>query len=94
MIAIVNFNKKAKKYLPLISLQKDEETAKKMAKKQLINEIIENPLSLKAYKEIEVHKIADVNEKFDINLCEKTQIFSFEELLDEIIKGLTEDGTK
>ena len=89
MIAIVNFNKKAKKYLPLISLQENEEKAKKLAKKQLINEIIENPLSLKAYKEIEIHKIAEVNEKFDINLCEKKQIFSYEELLNDIIKELT-----
>lgn len=89
MIAIVNFNKKAKKYLPLISLQENEEKAKKLAKKQLINEIIENPLSLKAYKEIEVHKIAEVNEKFDINLCEKKPIFSYEELLNDIIKELT-----
>ena len=89
MIAIVNFNKKAKKYLPLISLQENEEKAKKLAKKQLINEIIENPLSLKAYKEIEVHKIAEVNEKFDINLCEKEPIFSYEELLNDIIKELT-----
>ena len=89
MIAIVNFNKKAKKYLPLISLQENEEKAKKLAKKQLINEIIENPLSLKAYKEIEVHKIADVDEKFDIKLCEKKQIFNYEELLNDIIKELT-----
>ena len=89
MIAIVNFNKKAKKYLPLISLQENEEKAKKLAKKQLINEIIEAPQSLKAYKEIEVHKIADVNEEMTLTLCEKKTIFSFEELLNEIVKELT-----
>ena len=89
MIAIVNFNKKAKKYLPLISLQENEEKAKKLAKKQLINEIIENPLSLKAYKEIEVHKIANVDEEMNLTLTEKTKIFTYEELLNEIIKELT-----
>ena len=89
MIAIVNFNKKAKKYLPLISLMENEEKAKKLAKKQLMQEIIEEPTSLKAYKEIEVHKIADVDEEMNLTLTEKTKIFTYEELLNNIIKELT-----
>ncbi len=89
MIAIVNFNKKTKKYLPMISLMENEEKAKKLAKKQLMQEIIEEPQSLKAYKEIEVHKIANVNEEMNLTLTEKTKIFAYEELLNDIVKELT-----
>lgn len=89
MIAIVNYNKKTKKYLPMISLMENEEKAKKLAKKQLMNEIIEDPQSLKAYKEIEVHKISDVDEEMNLTLTKKTKIFTYEELLNDIIKELT-----
>lgn len=89
MIAIVNYNKTNKKYLPMISLMKDETTAKKLAKKQIMNEIIEAPQTLKAYKEISVHKIADVNEEMELTLCEKKEIFSYKKLLEEITKELT-----
>ena len=89
MIAIVNYNKTNKKYLPMISLMKDEATAKKLAKKQIMNEIIEAPQTLKAYKEISVHKIADVNDEMELTLCEKKEIFSYKKLLEEITKELT-----
>ena len=89
MIAIVNKNKVNNKFLPLISLVKDKKTTKKECKKQLMKEIIENPNSLKAYKEIEVYKIAEVNENIDLTNCEKELLFTYEELLNEIIEQLT-----
>lgn len=94
MIAIVNKNKKNNKFLQLISLVKDKETLKKECKKQLIKEIIENPMSLKAYKEIEVYKIAEVNENIDLTNCKKEILFSYEELLNEIIEQLTKGENK
>ena len=89
MIAIVNKNRINNKFLPLISLVKDRETLKKECKKQLMKEIIENPNSLKAYKEIEVYKIAEVNENIDLKNCEKELLFTYKELLNEIIEQLT-----
>lgn len=93
MIAIVNKNKKTGKYLPMISLT-DEKTIKKSAKKQLMEEIINNPESLRAYKEIEVYKIADVNEELEMTNCEKVILFTYEELLEEIVKQLTKESKK
>ena len=54
-----------------------------------MKEIIENPNSLKAYKEIEVYKIAEVNEEIDFKECKKELLFTYEELLNEIIEQLT-----
>ena len=89
MIAIVNKNKVNNKFLPLISLVKDKETLKKQCKTQLMKEIIENPNSLKAYKEIEVYKIAEVNEDMEIKSCKKELLFTYEEILNEIVEQLT-----
>lgn len=91
MIAIVNKNKINNKFLPMISLVENKEKLKKSAKKQLMEEIINNPESLKAYKEIEVYKIADVNEELEMTNCEKEILFTYEELLEEIIKTLTKE---
>ena len=52
-------------------------------------EIIENPNSLKAYKEIEVYKVAEVSEEMDIKECKKILLFTYEELFKEIIEQLT-----
>ena len=93
MIAIVNKNKVNNKFLPLISLVKDRNTLKKECKKQLMKEIIENPNSLKAYKEIEVYKIAEVNEDIDLTNCKKELLFSYDEILNEIIEQLTKGET-
>ena len=57
MIAIVNKNKINNKFLPMISVVENKEQLKKSAKKQLMEEIINNPESLKAYKQIETYKI-------------------------------------
>lgn len=89
MIAIVNKNKVNNKFLPLISLVKDKKTLKTECKKQLMKEIIENPNSLKAYKEIEVYKVAEVSEEMEIKECKKTLLFTYEELFKEIIEQLT-----
>ena len=89
MIAIVNKNKVNNKFLPLISLVKDKETLKTECKKQLMKEIIENPNTLKAYKEIEVYKVAEVSEEMEIKECKKELLFTYEELFKEIIEQLT-----
>lgn len=89
MIAIVNKNKVNNKFLPLVSLVKDTKTLKTECKKQLMKEIIENPNSLKAYKEIEVYKIAEVSEEMDIKESKKELLFTYEELFREIIEQLT-----
>ena len=54
-----------------------------------MKEIIENPNSLKAYKEIEVYKIADVSDEMEIKDYNKELLFTYEELLNEIIEQLT-----
>ena len=89
MIAIVNKNKVNNKFLPLISLINDTKTLKKECKKQLMKEIIENPNSLKAYKEIEVYKIAEVSEEMEIKETKKELLFTYEEIFKEIIEKLT-----
>ena len=89
MIAIVNKDKKNNKFLPLISLVKDTKTLKKQCKILLMKEIIENPNSLKAYKEIETYKIAEVSEEMEIKECKKTLLFTYEEIFKEIIEELT-----
>lgn len=89
MIAIVNKNKVNNKFLPLISLINDTKTLKKQCKTQLMKEIIENPNSLKAYKEIEVYKIAEVSEEMELKECKKELLFTYEELFKEIIEQLT-----
>jgi hypothetical protein len=94
MIAIVNKNKKNNKFLPMISLAENEEVLKKGAKKQLMEEIINNPECLKAYKEIEVYKIANVNEEMEIKETKRKILFTYEELLEEIVKNITEEKNK
>lgn len=91
MIAIVNKNKKNNKFLPMISLVENKEVLKKECKKQLINEILESPQSIKAYKEIEVYKIADVTESIDLKNIKKELLFTYEELLKEIIEILEKE---
>ena len=90
MILIINKNELNKKFLPMISIVKNEEELKKSVKKQLITEIIENPENIRAYKDISVWKTGEVNEDFDMKLIEKEKIFTYTELLLEIIENLTE----
>ena len=91
MIAIANKNKKNNKFLPMISLVQNKEVLKKECKKQLINEILENPQSIKAYKEIEVYKIADISDDIELKNIKKELLFTYEELLKEIIEILNKE---
>ena len=91
MIAIVNKNKKNNKFLPMISLVESKDVLKKECKKQLINEILENPQSIKAYKEIEVYKIANVSKDMDLENIKKELLFTYEEILEEIIEILNKE---
>lgn len=94
MIAIVNKNNINNKFLPQIALVKDTKTLKKECKKQLMTEIIENPNSLVAYKAIEVYKVAEVSEEMEIKKCDKTKLFTYEELFKEIVKEIVEQLKK
>lgn len=94
MIAIVNKNKINNKFLPMISIVENKEQLKKSAKKQLMEEIINNPESLKAYKQIETYKIANVNEEMELTDCKKELLFSYEELFKEIIEQITKENKK
>ena len=94
MIAIVNKNKRNNKFLPMISIIENEEKLKKSAKKQIMEEIINSPESLRAYKEIEVYKIADVDEEMEITKSEKQLLFTYEEILNEIIEQITKESKR
>lgn len=94
MIAIANKNKINNKFLPMISIVENKEQLKKSAKKQLMEEIINNPESLKAYKQIETYKIADVSNEMELTDCKKELLFSYEELFKEIIEQITKENKK
>lgn len=93
MIIIANKNIKNNKFLPMLSIIEDnEKKLKKEIKKQLINEILEKPESLKAYKDIAVFKIGTIDENFNIVLSkEKKQICSYEGILNDLVEDLTKE---
>ena len=93
MILIANKNKKRNKYLPMVSLV-DEKDLKKNAKKQIMDEIINNPESLRAYKEIETYKIAEIDENMKILKVENQLMFSYEDLLNDIVKFIVKGEEK
>ena len=68
-----------------------EEKTIKQAKKQIINEILNEPKTLQAYKNLEIHKIAEINEDMKITNNEPTKIISYEEILEEIIENLQKE---
>ena len=76
----------------MISIVENKEKLKKSAKKQIMEEIINNPESLKAYKEIEVYKIADVSEEMEITNNKHQLLFTYEEILNEIIEQITKES--
>ena len=96
MIIIANKNLKNNKFLPMLSIiDDDEKKLEKEIKKQLINEIIEKPESLKAYKDIAVFKIGKIDENFNIELLEeKRLICSYEGILNDLIEDLTKVKSK
>lgn len=91
MIIIANFNKSNKKWLPMLNLINNIETTKKSIKKQIIEQIINDPTTLKAYKALEIYKVGEVDEELNIIKTEKEEIISYEDLLKEIIEDLTKE---
>lgn len=91
MIIVASYSKTNKKYFPLINIMENEEKTIKQAKKQILNEILNDPKTLKAYKEIEIHKIAEINENMKITNNNPTKIKSYEEILNEIIENLEKE---
>lgn len=91
MIIVSTYSKTNKKYFPLINIMESEEKTIKQAKKQIINEILNEPKTLQAYKNLEIHKIAEINEDMKITNNEPTKIISYEEILEEIIENLQKE---
>ncbi len=81
-ILIINKDTKAEKLLPQVNLTEDIETTKKAIKK------IANKLNS---KNLEIQQIAEIDDYLNINPIEHKKIFSYEELLNEIIEGLTKE---
>lgn len=92
MIIIANYNKQGKKWLPSLGLIKNIETTKKEIKKQIIDQIINEPTTLKAYKNLEIWQIGEIDENLNIVKTDKKILFSYEKLLNEIIDDLTKEG--
>ena len=91
MIIISTYSKSNKKYFPLINIMENEEKTIKQAKKQIINEILNDPKTLQAYKNLEIHKIAEISEDMKITNNKPTKIASYEEILNEIIENLQKE---
>lgn len=94
MIIVSTYSKTNKKYFPLINIMENEEKTIKQAKKQIINEILNEPKTLQAYKNLEIHKIAEISEDMKITNNEPTKIISYEEILAEIIENLQKEQKK
>lgn len=94
MIIVGTYSKSNKKYFPLINTMESEEKTIKQAKKQIINEILNDPKTLQAYKNLEIHKIADIDDNMKITNNETKKIISYEELLNEIIESLQKEQKK
>lgn len=91
MEIVVTKNKKTNIFIKSLSLVNDIKQVRKEAKKQLLNEIIEHPETLVAYKDLEMYSIANINEDMEITKSEIKLMFTFKELLDEIIEQLTKE---
>lgn len=93
MKIIITRNTETNQTLPLLNLINNVEQTKKEIKKQLIKQIIDNPESLKAYKNLEILETGEADEKMKITAHEEPkQLFSYKEILDEIIDQLTKEG--
>lgn len=91
MIIVTTYSKTNQKYFPLINIMESEEKTIKQAKKQILNEIINDPKTLKAYKNLEIHKIAEIDENMNITNNKPEKIKSYEEILEEIIENLQKE---
>lgn len=91
MIIVTTYSKTKKKYFPLVNIMENEEKTIKQASKQIINEMLNDPKTLKAYRDLELHKIADIDENMKITNNEPEKIKSYEEILEEIIENLQKE---
>ena len=94
MKIIANYNKGAKKWLPSLGLVKNVEASKKEIKKQIIEQIINEPETLKAYKNLEIYEIGEIDDNLTISKTDKKLLFSYEQILNEIIDDLTKENKK
>ena len=93
-ILVANYNKKNKKYLESISIVNDEKKAKLSIKKQLMQQILEEPQSIKAFKDLEIHKIGILKDNFEIENTEHEIFCNYEKVLEEIIETITKEIKK
>jgi len=75
----------------MVNLVNDIEKTRKSIKIQIIDQIINDPTTLKAYKTLEVYKIGEIDEELNIKKTEKEKIVTYEELLEEIVEDLTKE---
>ena len=93
-ILVANYNKKNKKYIDNISIVSDEQKAKLSIKKQLMQQILEEPQSIKAFKDLEIHKIGILKENFEIENTKHEIFCNYEKVLEEIIETITKEIKK
>lgn len=87
-IIVANYNKVNKKYIDSLSIVTDEKKAKIAIKKQLMQQILDEPTSLKAFKNLEIHKIGILKDNFEIENTKHEIFCNYEEVLNEIIETL------
>lgn len=90
-ILVANYNRKNKKYLENIAIINDEKKAKLSIKKQLMQQILEEPQSIKAFKDLEIHKIGILKDNFEIENTEHKIFCNYEKVLEEIIETITKE---
>ena len=93
-ILVANYNKKNKKYIDNISIVSDEQKAKLSIKKQLMQQILEEPQSIKAFKDLEIHKIGILKDNFEIENTKHEIFCNYEKVLEEIIETITKETKK
>lgn len=94
MIIVTTYSKTNKKYFPLVNIMESEEKTIKQASKQIINEMLNDPKTLRAYRDLEIHKIADIDDNMKITNNEPKKIKSYEEIMNEIIENLQKEQKK
>ena len=87
-IIVANYNKVNKKYIQNLSIVTDEKKAKIAIKKQLMQQILDEPASLKAFKNLEIHKIGILKDNFEIENTKHEIFCDYEKVLNEIIDTL------
>ena len=94
MKLIITKNKANNKILPMVNLfdEEKEKEVKKTIKKQLIDQIINEPQALKAYKELQIIKIGNLNlENGKLEPEKEEIIIDYETVFNELIEDLTKE---